>query len=142
MAKKGPDKEAIHSQPVEDVAMDTVGAKRSTCTRKASAGERAERKKGGRGRRRRRGRRRSRGAELSARPTLFPFVCVYVALPGSVRVEGVLLPLLAAEWVEALGITMSKEASGGCCVGSRHGPGQKWLFELLSDHTAGLHDIS
>lgn len=41
------------------------------------------------------------------RPTLFPFVCVYGAFPASGCVEGVLLPLLAAELVEALGMTMS-----------------------------------
>lgn len=30
--KEDPDKEVIHSQPVEEVAMDTAGAERSTCT--------------------------------------------------------------------------------------------------------------
>lgn len=36
----------------------------------------------------------------------------------SVCVEGVLFPLLAAEMVDALGMTMSKDESGACCVKS------------------------
>lgn len=62
----------------------------------------------------------SGGPPGGPRPTLFPFVCVCAAFSFSVCVDGVLLPLSAAEWVEALGMTMSKE-SWGCCVKSQHG---------------------
>lgn len=66
----------------------------------------------------------SGGLRGGGRPTLFPFVCVCAAFSFSVCVDGVLLPLSAAEWVEALGMTMSKE-SWGCCVKSQHGAWQK-----------------
>ena len=52
----------------------------------------------------------SGGLRRGPRPTLFPFVCVCPVLPFSVCVDGVLLPLLAAEWEEALGMAMSKES--------------------------------
>lgn len=49
------------------------------------------------------------------RPTPFPLAFSCMASPASARVDGVLLPLLAAGLVEALGMTMSKVASGGGC---------------------------
>lgn len=55
---------------------------------------------------------------MRGRPTLFPFVCVCAVFSVSVCVEGVLFPLLAAEMVDALGMTMSKDESGACCVKS------------------------
>lgn len=82
------------------VAMVTAGgrhARRQVETEKASQQVRGRR----------------RGVE-GLRPTLFPLVCVRAAL--SACVEGVLLPLLAAEWVDALGMTMSKDGSAACCV--------------------------
>lgn len=107
--KKSPDKEVIHSQPVEEVAMDTAGGRHARQRRwemkSISASERKKRVKERRG-------------GFRARPTLFPFVCVCAVFPMSVCVEGVLLPLLAAELVEALGMTMSKDESGGCCMKS------------------------
>lgn len=55
--KKNPDKEVIHSQPVEEVAMDTAGAERSTCTeageQKASGGKQVDEEKRAEVRRRR-----------------------------------------------------------------------------------------
>lgn len=45
-----------------------------------------------------------------------PLVCSYVPLAASACVDGVLLPLLAAGLVEALGMMMSKvQSCGGCC---------------------------
>lgn len=46
-----------------------------------------------------------------------PLACSYVPLAASACVDGVLLPLLAAGLVEALGMMMSKVQSGGGCCG-------------------------
>lgn len=55
------------------------------------------------------------GVEGFDRPALFPLAFSYAAFPASVCVDNVPLPLLAAGLVEALGMTMSKVASGGGC---------------------------
>ena len=75
--------------------MDT---ERWTCTeageQKASGGKRVDKEK-----------QREAWGGFRVPRTLCPFVCA--VLPLSVRVEGVLLPLLATELAEALGMIMS-----------------------------------
>lgn len=103
--KKNPDKEVIHGQPVEEVAMDTAGPERSEMSRGheeksiwSQAGDKEENCR----------------VTKEASQLLSTYTCVCV-FPVSFYVDGVLLPLLAAEPMEALGMKMSKDGSGSCC---------------------------
>lgn len=103
--KKNPDKEVIHSQPVEEVAMDTAGPERSEMSRGheeksiwSQAGDKEEN---------------CRVTKEASQLDLH--LCVRAVFPVSFYVDGVLLPLLAAEPMEALGMKMSKDGSGSCC---------------------------